>query len=121
LRLKQVICILLEKAINNTEKGKIQIFLNCYLKKENYYLKIKIIDTGVGHLVEHTDSLFVSLDEYENSDFLNLKHTGVAFSLCHKIINALDGQISYKRNNTEETSHYVFEVPVEVHFEKSGY
>src|SRR5690606_8893091 len=34
---------------------------------------------------------------------------------------ALGGQISYKRQNEEGRSHYLFEIPVDVYFDESGY
>lgn len=120
-RLKQVLGILLDKSIENTRQGKIQLICSTSYKNNSNYFKAHIVDTGEEIPHAETATLFVPFDELSQQEIKKFRGTGLGFSLCYRIIQALGGQISYKRQNEEGRSHYLFEIPVDVYFDESGY
>lgn len=91
-RIHQVVLNLLNNAVKFTNEGSVKI--KCY--KENEFVKIEIIDTGIGIKEEDLNKLFSPFIQVESD--LSKKHegTGLGLSISRKLIDLLHGSIEVK-------------------------
>ena len=91
-RLHQVLLNLINNAIKFTEKGSVKV--NC--NKENDFVKIEVIDTGIGIEKENLDKIFDPFIQVENELTRSQRGSGLGLSVSRKLIELLQGTINVK-------------------------
>ena len=104
IRFKQIFDNLIENALNNTDKGSIEIG---YKMDESKSLEFYVKDTGVGIPRKKIDEIFNSFQKFsKNSD------TGLGLSIVKGLVELMDGTIdviSKRRTGTTFTLSIPFE------------
>ncbi len=110
IRINQIIINFISNAVKFTKRGKIAIIAN-FIKKiynfdpnnkaqvknnqEKFFLKISLVDTGMGILEENQEKIFSEgIKLNVNHDF-NQKGSGLGLSICANIIKLLNVNIEY--------------------------
>lgn len=94
-RVMQIFANLLSNAIKFTEKGRIDISLANYFKKDNMlWLKAEVRDTGMGIKADNIQSLFQNFTQLDDS--LSRKHegTGLGLAIVRELVELMEGQIT---------------------------
>ncbi|KZN56891.1 hypothetical protein N474_09730 [Pseudoalteromonas luteoviolacea CPMOR-2] len=109
LRLSQVINNLLSNAGKFTEQGTIKLDVSY----EQGLLELVVKDTGIGIAQNAQKDLF---DEFTQADLSTTRKyggTGLGLTICKRLINLMDGQLSFQ--STENIgSEFMVEIPAEV-------
>lgn len=96
-RIRQILMNLLSNAIKFTHDGGITIKLhskNLHHKNE-YSIKIDIIDTGIGIKEKHFDKLFKPFSQIDNSDTKLYKGTGLGLVISKQLAELMNGDITF--------------------------
>lgn len=115
LRLKQVIMNLLSNAIKFTNKGSVTLKAEVvYTSKKQAFLKVQIIDTGIGISSENIDMIFDEFAQvYYSSTKIKQKGTGLGLAICKRIVEFQGGTIGVT-SELGKGSVFSFEIPYEV-------
>ncbi len=87
--IEQILINLIDNAIKYTEKGNIKILI----EEDKYYVKMKIIDTGIGIPFSHLDRIFERFYTVDKSHSRKLGGTGLGLSIVKHITNLYNGEI----------------------------
>ena len=90
MRLQQVISNLLSNAIKFTDTGCIILDV----RSDEYYLSIRVRDTGVGIAAKEVVRLFDPFFQVGTGVQRNFQGTGLGLAICEKLIGMMDGDIS---------------------------
>jgi len=90
MRLQQVISNLLSNAIKFTDTGCIILDVRC----DEFYLNIRVRDTGVGIAAKEVVRLFDPFFQVGTGVQRNFQGTGLGLAICEKLIGMMDGDIS---------------------------
>jgi len=88
-RIKQLIINLVDNGIKYTEKG----FVKILLSEENNYVKIQVIDTGIGIPDSHLERLFERFYRVDKGRSRNQGGTGLGLSIVKHIALLYKGKI----------------------------
>lgn len=112
-KLKQVLINLTGNAIKFTEKGtvKIEVMLHKQLG-EQYWLKFKVSDTGIGISAENLPHIFDRFYQVENSYSKKYSGTGLGLPIVKELVDLQGGTITAKSQPGEGTS-FTFVLPFE--------
>ncbi|MGZ6432236.1 MAG: ATP-binding protein [Pseudobdellovibrionaceae bacterium] len=91
-RLRQVLVNLIGNAVKFTERGYVQIAVECersYANKSS--LKISVMDTGAGMAEEESQLLFQKY--FQTKTGMKFGGTGLGLSICRQLIELMGGQI----------------------------
>ena len=115
LRLKQVVMNLLSNAIKFTEKGSVTLKADVvYTSKKQGFLRVQIIDTGIGISSEDIDMIFDEFAQvYYSSTKIKQKGTGLGLAICKRIVEFQGGTIGVT-SELGKGSIFSFEIPYEV-------
>jgi signal transduction histidine kinase/ligand-binding sensor domain-containing protein/CheY-like chemotaxis protein len=91
-RLRQVITNLMDNALKFTDEGSIDFGFK--IKNDLIYIFIK--DTGVGIKEEDQDKVFKPFSKIEHGSNKFYTGTGLGLAICKKIIESMQGDISFK-------------------------
>lgn len=89
-RIKQVLLNLINNAIKFTAEGSVNIMSY----KENNSVNVSISDTGIGIKEENISKLFRPFIQIENDHLRPSEGSGLGLSICKKLIDLLQGEIS---------------------------
>ncbi|MDH5630730.1 MAG: ATP-binding protein [Gammaproteobacteria bacterium] len=96
-RIKQIIINLLSNAFKFTSKGKITLKISHFSRTENshenIYLKVEVIDTGIGIAKDKQENLFTEFSQLDNSTSRKYGGTGLGLVICKKLSELLGGEI----------------------------
>ncbi|MEG3619538.1 ATP-binding protein [Magnetovibrio sp. PR-2] len=107
-RLNQVLMNLCSNAIKyNREDGRVSILLQ---NTPQQMLRVSVSDTGIGIAPEYFDKLFVPFNRLD-AESSGIEGTGVGLSITLKLIEMMDGKISFDSQLGEGTT-FVFELPL---------
>lgn len=112
LRLQQVLINLLGNAVKFTEKGEIQVYIDCIETDKGKMIEVKIEDTGIGIPEEVQADLFTPFTQADNSTTRNFGGSGLGLSLCKEIIHGLGGQIGVISEPNKGATFW-FKIPAE--------
>lgn len=101
-RIKQLFINLLDNAIKYTEKG--SVTLECYESRDNQFLIIKVMDTGIGIKEEHLERLFERFYRVDKGRSRKLGGTGLGLSIVKHIVELHNGTVDVKSNYGEGTT-----------------
>lgn len=106
-RIIQVLTNLISNAIKFSPKGStVQICT----EKSNDYVKILVIDKGIGIAPEEHAKLFQKFTQLDSSDTRKKGGTGLGLYICKAIIQKHNGKIGFDSKLNEGTTFY-FELP----------
>jgi PAS domain S-box-containing protein len=89
-KISQILLNILNNAIKFTDKGKIEV--SCISDENN--ISVSISDTGIGIKEDQMDRLFKPFMKVGDSHLRESEGSGLGLSICKKLSDTLDGQIS---------------------------
>lgn len=93
VRVKQILVNIVGNAIKFTEKGFIKLSVSSYYKDYQFYLKIKVKDTGIGIKKENLTKLFESFNQVDTHYNHNIEGTGLGLAICKSLCQLMNGSI----------------------------
>ncbi len=110
LRIKQILSNFLSNAIKFTpECGVIRVEAEC----SEGYLKIKVIDSGIGISQEELKHIFEAFAQAQEHVEHNKQGTGLGLSISHQLAKLMGGSVGVSSQVGEGSTFYV-EIPIEV-------
>lgn len=107
-RLRQVLINLINNAIKFTRDGfvllKIREEFPAKLPTQNMYLKIQVIDNGIGMKTEDLDRIFNKFEQIDDLPTSKNVGTGLGLPISRKIIKKMGGRITVKSIETQGTT-----------------
>jgi len=111
VRLNQILLNLISNAIKFTEKGEINISVNCVEGVKNkLLLKFSIKDTGIGIPLEKQRKIFESFEQAAADTSRRFGGTGLGLSIVKQLVELQHGEISVK-SKPGEGSDFYFKLP----------
>lgn len=112
LRLRQIILNLLSNAVKFTAEGKITIHVSSEIINKKQFLKIAVIDTGIGIAPDRLDAVFESFTQADSSITRKYGGTGLGLSITKKLIDLQKGSIKVISELNKGTTLF-FQIPYE--------
>ena len=95
LRLRQILINLVGNAFKFTERGAIEITVECpHRTDESLTLKFSVIDSGIGMNEQQVSRLFNSFAQADSSITRRFGGTGLGLSICRQLVGLMGGAIS---------------------------
>jgi len=103
IRLNQIIINFISNSVKFTKNGKIALIAKFLKTKnqpesrnnENYYLKISVVDSGMGISVEDQNKLFNEEIKLDTKHDFNQQGSGLGLSICASMIDILNIKIRF--------------------------
>ena len=113
IRIEQVIINLLSNAIKNTPpNGLVKVIL----KEEDDWVKISIVDNGIGLTKEEMDKIFTrfgKIERYgEGLEYIDIQGSGLGLYISKEIIDLHDGQIRAESEGRNKGSTFIVKLPI---------
>ena len=105
--LEKILNNLVSNAIKFTEKGEIKVEMNAVLLKSNVAISLIIQDTGIGIPEIYKKNIFNSFSQADSGITREYGGTGLGLSITKKLIDHLQGEISYKSEVNQGTTFVV--------------
>ncbi|WP_051538139.1 response regulator [Butyrivibrio proteoclasticus] len=105
VRIKQCIMNILTNAIKYTEKGKVTLDVdyeevesdsNEFEETSDIYLKIKVIDTGIGIREEDMDKLSAAFERIDEKRNRTIEGTGLGINIVNRLLDMMDSKLDVK-------------------------
>jgi len=110
LRIKQILSNFLSNAIKFTpECGVIRVEAEC----SDGYLKIKVIDSGIGIAPQEIDHIFEAFAQAQEHVEHNKHGTGLGLSISHQLAKLMGGNVGVNSEVGKGSTFFV-EIPIEV-------
>jgi anti-sigma regulatory factor (Ser/Thr protein kinase) len=112
IRIKQIILNFISNSVKFTDEGRIE--LKCILERidEHNFVKISVIDTGLGIKKEDIDKLFMEYVQLDEDSIKNNKlGSGLGLSICKNISDKLNCKIGVKSEYKIKTEFYLM-IPI---------
>ncbi|ABF11825.1 ATP-binding protein [Cupriavidus metallidurans] len=93
LKTEQVLGNLVSNAIKFTEQGKVVVEATTMTEGGRDWLKLRVIDTGIGIAIEDQQRLFAPFVQAEQSDSRRFGGTGLGLSICNRLVGLMNGSI----------------------------
>lgn len=93
LKLRQLLSHILFNAVKFTHKGKVTIKAEIIYSNNLTLLSVNIADTGIGIPENEIEHIFDPFTQVDNSSSRNYGGTGLGLYICHKLIEAMQGDI----------------------------
>ena len=114
LRIRQVLINIANNASKFTQKGHVQLKVEfTQQRQDSVWLKISVIDTGIGIKEEDMEKLFTSFQQIDSKRNRNVEGTGLGLAICKQLVNLMGGKISVE-STYGEGSTFSFEIPQKV-------
>ncbi len=111
--IKQIISNLLSNAIKYTEKGIIELNVNCINQGENCLLIISVKDTGRGIKSEDINKLFTKFERLDVERNTTTEGTGLGLAITKKLVELMNGLINVE-SRYKEGSIFVVQIPQKI-------
>ena len=98
MRIRQIMNILLENAVEYTNVGYIETSVNCIIKNNICRLVITVEDSGIGMDTEKIKHLFDKEKIYENELLKEIDDTKNNLSMLKSIVNLMNGNVLVESN-----------------------
>lgn len=115
VRLVQVINNLVVNAIKFTTEGKIDVNAKISFpeKSDRQYLRIEVIDTGMGIPEDKIEYLFENFTQLDSGFRKKHRGAGLGLSIAKKIVELMGGNISAYPNSPDKGTTFYFQIPLE--------
>lgn len=120
VRLKQVLCNLVNNAVKFTHEGQVNLRVERINNSKAPTLKLSIIDTGTGIAAEAQKQIFESFNQAEVGTHRAYGGTGLGTSIAKELVGLMGGEIGvvspYKENDGIKGgagSNFWFTIPVQ--------
>jgi len=114
-RLKQVLNNLIGNAAKFTPTGSISLLVE---PSEDNFIRLQVLDTGIGIPKDKIDSIFGSFNQVDVSDNRKYGGTGLGLSISKSIVQAMGGDI-FVESQEAKGSSFVVSIPLERQSEES--
>jgi signal transduction histidine kinase/DNA-binding response OmpR family regulator len=95
LRLRQILVNLVSNAIKFTERGAIEVTVDCpQHTDQGLALKFSVIDSGIGMDEPQVSRIFASFAQADSSITRRFGGTGLGLSICRQLVGLMGGAIS---------------------------
>ncbi len=94
IRIRQILVNLLSNAVKYTPKGTVRMKVMGFTKDSTFYLKISVIDTGIGIRNEDIAGLFESFKRIDEIRNRRVEGTGLGLSISKNLLDMMGGDIS---------------------------
>ena len=104
-RIMQVLLSIQSNALKFTKKGSVKIRVEIEDREEDQFLKVSVIDTGVGIPYEDQDKLFKLFGFIQNTEHGTSKGIGLGLVISENIVMQFNGQIDFKSVPAPQKGH----------------
>ena len=94
LKVRQIIINLISNSAKFTKKGKIILEVKNYREKNEKYILMKVVDTGIGMSSDEIEKIFSPFIQTKSSSFVDQKGTGLGLSITKKYCEMMNGTVS---------------------------
>ena len=94
LKVRQIIINLISNSAKFTKNGKIILEVKNYLEKNEKYILMKVVDTGIGMSSGEIENIFSPFIQTKSSSFVDQKGTGLGLSITKKYCEMMNGTVS---------------------------
>lgn len=96
IRMRQVLINLIGNGIKFTNEGYVILKVKYILNAQSNRLVFSVEDTGIGIASDELDSIFDAFTQQKSIDRLKYGGTGLGLTICKKLIQSMNGEISVK-------------------------
>lgn len=120
VRLRQVLFNVIGNAVKFTEKGYIKLKAKChsYQAQQNIDLQLEVEDTGIGITKDSHEQIFQAFSQQEGQDARKYAGTGLGLSITKRLVEIMNGDISFKSKAGIGSTFFITLKNVEVTEEK---
>jgi len=97
LKVRQIIINLISNSAKFTKNGKIILEVKNYIEKNEKYILLKVVDTGIGMSSDEIEKIFSPFIQTKSSSFVDQKGTGLGLSITKKYCEMMNGTVSCER------------------------
>ncbi len=101
---------LISNGITYTEKGKVTVKLTEEVIESGVFIKIEVIDTGIGIEEKYFDIIFNEFRQVSEGYGRSFEGTGLGLTLCRKYLNLLGGDINVE-SKLGVGSNFIVRIP----------
>jgi signal transduction histidine kinase/CheY-like chemotaxis protein len=118
-RIRQVLLNFVSNAVKFTEKGSIEVKVSIAGIDSRHFLKISVIDTGIGIKEEEADLLFSAFEQADSSITRKYGGTGLGLAISKKLTGLMGGEIG-AINRQYGGAEFWFTIPLQTSDETLG-
>ena len=100
-RFSQILINLASNSLKFTKKGKVTISLSLEKVNDNSFLKLEVLDTGIGIPEEYIDKIFEKFVQVDVNLQEQYKGTGLGLSIVKRLVELFKGSISVESKINE--------------------
>lgn len=100
-RFSQILINLASNSLKFTKKGKVTISLSLEKKENNSFLKLEVLDTGIGIPEEYINKIFEKFVQVDVNLQEQYKGTGLGLSIVKRLVELFKGSISVESKINE--------------------
>ncbi len=113
-RIRQILLNLMSNAIKFTEKGWVEIKLECEPVDEHLHnVTFKVTDTGIGIPADKLNSIFESFMQADVSTTRKFGGTGLGMTISRSLAGLMNGELSVE-SEVEKGTCFTFKLPMKV-------
>jgi signal transduction histidine kinase len=116
-KLRQILINLLTNAIKFNKEGGLVKTTVSYLEEDSDYIKIEVMDTGIGIKEEDFDVIFDEFRQIDGTETRDFEGTGLGLAITKKYVEMLKGCI-WVDSTPGEGSKFIFTLPTSPREEK---
>lgn len=107
LRIKQILLNLLSNAVKFTDKGEVELSINC-LKTEHEMAQIKFVvkDSGIGIKKDNHEKIFEPFSQEDNSTTRKYGGTGLGLAISNNILKLMGSKLQLESNYRKGSTFY---------------
>ncbi|PKM95906.1 MAG: hypothetical protein CVU84_03640 [Firmicutes bacterium HGW-Firmicutes-1] len=107
IRIRQVLINLIGNGIKFTHQGYVLLKVELLKVFDVNNLVFTVQDTGIGIVEDELDTIFDAFTQQKSLDRIKYGGTGLGLTICKKLINSMDGEITVKSKVNEGTTFQV--------------
>lgn len=107
LRIKQILLNLLSNAVKFTDKGKVELLIECVsLEEQMAHVKFSVIDSGIGIKKDNHDKIFEPFSQEDNSTTRKYGGTGLGLAISNNILKLMGSKLELHSNYRKGSTFY---------------
>jgi two-component system, chemotaxis family, CheB/CheR fusion protein len=111
--LRQVLINLLGNAIKFTERGEVELHMECVAEHDDEVeLRFAVHDTGIGIAPEHQADIFNAFSQADNSIGRRFGGTGLGLAISQRLVHMMGGQLELESTPGQGSAFY-FTLPLQ--------